>query len=49
MLVSLSGRHVQVGSIVGSREYGMGIILEGGCWGGVKVVVNERVVVIVWK
>ncbi len=30
--LSLSGNHVQVRSIVGSREYGMGIILEGGCW-----------------
>ncbi len=47
--LSLSGRHVQVGSIVGSRECGMEIILEDGCWGGVKAVVNEWVVAIVWK
>ncbi len=45
--LSLSGRHVQVGSIVVSREYGMGIILGGGCWGGIKAVVNGWVIVIV--
>ncbi len=26
---------------VGSREFGMEIIVEDRCWGGVKAVVNE--------
>ncbi len=49
MHLSLSGKHVQVESIVGSREYEIKIILEGGCWGGVKAVVNDWAEVIVWK